>query len=47
MEIDPLKAELSCTICYEIYTDPVTLICGHSYCKIVGDRVPWGRYPSV
>ncbi|OCT77364.1 hypothetical protein XELAEV_18032565mg [Xenopus laevis] len=32
METAELRAELNCTICLEIYTDPVTLPCGHNYC---------------
>lgn len=29
-----VKAELCCSICKEFYKDPVTLICGHSYCRV-------------
>ncbi|OCT96544.1 E3 ubiquitin/ISG15 ligase TRIM25 [Xenopus laevis] len=28
-----LRAELSCSICLNIYTDPVTLPCAHNYCR--------------
>ncbi|KAG8429709.1 hypothetical protein GDO86_019416, partial [Hymenochirus boettgeri] len=28
-----LRDELSCSICLNIYTDPVTLPCGHNFCK--------------
>ncbi|XP_067865333.1 zinc-binding protein A33-like isoform X2 [Heterodontus francisci] len=30
---DSLNRDLSCTICAEMYTDPVTLDCGHNFCK--------------
>uniref|UniRef100_A0A8C5QZR0 Uncharacterized protein n=1 Tax=Leptobrachium leishanense TaxID=445787 RepID=A0A8C5QZR0_9ANUR len=29
-----LRDELNCSICLNIYTDPVTLKCGHNFCKL-------------
>ncbi|KAM5172079.1 E3 ubiquitin/ISG15 ligase TRIM25-like [Mantella aurantiaca] len=34
-----LRAELECSVCLNIYTDPVTLICGHNFCRVCIDRV--------
>ncbi|KAM5126938.1 uncharacterized protein ACMZJ9_021002 [Mantella aurantiaca] len=34
-----LRAELECSVCLHIYTDPVTLKCGHNFCRVCIDRV--------
>ncbi|XP_040190003.1 E3 ubiquitin-protein ligase TRIM39-like [Rana temporaria] len=34
-----LRRELDCSICLNIYTDPVILPCGHNYCRVCIDRV--------
>ncbi|XP_040203159.1 E3 ubiquitin/ISG15 ligase TRIM25-like [Rana temporaria] len=34
-----LRAELKCSICLNIYTDPVTLRCGHNFCRVCMDCV--------
>ncbi|XP_063807052.1 E3 ubiquitin-protein ligase TRIM11-like [Pseudophryne corroboree] len=34
-----LRQELDCFICLSIYTDPVTLRCGHNFCQVCIDRV--------
>ncbi|XP_068129261.1 E3 ubiquitin/ISG15 ligase TRIM25-like [Hyperolius riggenbachi] len=34
-----LREELECSICLSIYTDPVTLRCGHNFCRGCIDRV--------
>ncbi|XP_077327007.1 E3 ubiquitin/ISG15 ligase TRIM25-like [Lithobates pipiens] len=32
-----LKAELECSLCLDIYTDPVNLRCGHNFCRVCID----------
>ncbi|KAM5135717.1 E3 ubiquitin/ISG15 ligase TRIM25-like [Mantella aurantiaca] len=34
-----LRDELYCSICLEVYTDPVTLRCGHNFCRLCIDQV--------
>ncbi|XP_040203013.1 E3 ubiquitin/ISG15 ligase TRIM25-like [Rana temporaria] len=34
-----LRAELECSICLNIYTDPIMLRCGHNFCRVCIDRV--------
>ncbi|XP_018428859.1 PREDICTED: E3 ubiquitin/ISG15 ligase TRIM25-like [Nanorana parkeri] len=34
-----MRDELECSICLNIYTDPVTLRCGHNFCRVCIDRV--------
>ncbi|KAM5157478.1 E3 ubiquitin/ISG15 ligase TRIM25-like [Mantella aurantiaca] len=34
-----LRAELECSVCLNIYTDPVTLKCGHNFCWVCIDHV--------
>ncbi|XP_069619207.1 E3 ubiquitin/ISG15 ligase TRIM25-like [Ranitomeya imitator] len=34
-----LSDELDCCICLDIYTDPVTLKCGHNFCRVCIDKV--------
>ncbi|XP_077327125.1 E3 ubiquitin-protein ligase TRIM39-like [Lithobates pipiens] len=39
MASSDLRAELECSVCLNIYTDPVTLRCGHNFCRVCIDRV--------
>uniref|UniRef100_A0A1B8Y0K5 RING-type domain-containing protein n=1 Tax=Xenopus tropicalis TaxID=8364 RepID=A0A1B8Y0K5_XENTR len=47
-----VRVELSCSVCREIYTDPVTLPCGHNYCLRCiegtwdGEKRNFGEKPS-
>ncbi|XP_068107946.1 E3 ubiquitin-protein ligase TRIM11-like [Hyperolius riggenbachi] len=34
-----LSEELKCSLCQTIYTDPVSLRCGHNFCRVCIDRV--------
>ncbi|KAM9330275.1 LOW QUALITY PROTEIN: nuclear factor 7, ovary-like [Gastrophryne carolinensis] len=34
-----LRKELECSVCLSDYTDPVTLKCGHNFCRVCIDRV--------
>ncbi|XP_040211107.1 E3 ubiquitin/ISG15 ligase TRIM25-like [Rana temporaria] len=34
-----LRQELDCSICLEIYKDPVMMSCGHNFCRVCIDRV--------
>ncbi|XP_040210984.1 E3 ubiquitin/ISG15 ligase TRIM25-like [Rana temporaria] len=34
-----VRQELDCSICLEIYKDPVNLRCGHNFCRVCIDRV--------
>ncbi|XP_073436241.1 E3 ubiquitin/ISG15 ligase TRIM25-like [Dendrobates tinctorius] len=39
MAFADFREELNCSICLNIYTDPVTLRCGHNFCWVCIDRV--------
>ncbi|CAN2387170.1 RING [Pristimantis euphronides] len=34
-----VRDELDCSICLSLYTDPVTLRCGHNFCRVCIDQV--------
>ncbi|KAM4034637.1 E3 ubiquitin/ISG15 ligase TRIM25-like [Anomaloglossus baeobatrachus] len=39
MAFAALKDELACSICLNIFSDPVLLTCGHNFCRVCIDRV--------
>ncbi|KAG8538322.1 hypothetical protein GDO81_022855 [Engystomops pustulosus] len=38
MAFAALKEELTCSICLNVYTDPVLLRCGHNFCRVCIDH---------
>ncbi|CAI9606396.1 unnamed protein product, partial [Staurois parvus] len=32
-ELDSIKSSLSCSICFEIFSSPLSLLCGHTFCQ--------------
>ncbi|CAN2387171.1 RING [Pristimantis euphronides] len=34
-----VRDELDCSICLSLYTDPVTLRCGHNFCRVCIDQI--------
>ncbi|XP_040293433.1 nuclear factor 7, brain-like isoform X1 [Bufo bufo] len=42
-----LKDELTCPICLQLYTDPVTLQCGHNFCQKCMEATLDTQEPSV
>eukprot|EP00079_Xenopus_tropicalis_P012793 XP_002940233.2 PREDICTED: tripartite motif-containing protein 7-like [Xenopus tropicalis] len=49
MAASDLRDELSCSICLSIYTDPVSLPCGHNFCRcciggVLGTQEGSGHY---
>lgn len=47
-----VRSELNCPVCWEIYTKPITLPCGHNFChKCIertwdGEKKEFGNNPS-
>ncbi|XP_040856219.1 E3 ubiquitin/ISG15 ligase TRIM25 isoform X2 [Ochotona curzoniae] len=37
-ELPPLSEELSCSICLELFNEPVTTPCGHNFCGVCLDK---------
>ncbi|XP_038671006.1 zinc-binding protein A33-like isoform X2 [Scyliorhinus canicula] len=40
---DSLTEEAICHICLDFFTDPVTLDCGHNFCRSCMSQVFWGK----
>lgn len=36
---DKIKPEMQCLVCYALYLDPVTTVCGHTFCRKCLERV--------
>uniref|UniRef100_A0A8C5SXH4 RING-type domain-containing protein n=1 Tax=Laticauda laticaudata TaxID=8630 RepID=A0A8C5SXH4_LATLA len=39
--IECFAEDLSCSICLELFSDPVILECGHNYCQVCITRFWW------
>ncbi|XP_072502876.1 E3 ubiquitin/ISG15 ligase TRIM25-like [Notamacropus eugenii] len=44
-ELEPLADELTCSICLELFQEPVTIPCGHNFCSPCLDEA-WGGQSS-
>lgn len=45
-ELEPLTDELTCSICLELFKEPVTIPCGHNFCSPCLDKAWSGHSPS-
>ena len=39
---EKISKHLHCTICYEVFEDPVRVICGHTFCYACIEK--WAAY---